>query len=155
MLRSHVTIQIAFLSEPALANGTDKLWLHTAFILLMPPQRCEKRIDTIAPHAYMLLLRLPRFLVIVLRLPLVRLSALVALECLVTQQRGFQGECPTAIVAEILTRTRNASATFRGHRAKASRVHSDARCWRQGGYRPVGRTVCRTYESRREEIKLS
>lgn len=127
MLRSHVTIQIAFLSEPAFADGTNKLRLHTAFILLMPPQRREKGIDAIAPHAHMLLLHLPRFLVIVLGLPLVRLPALVALERFVAQQRGFQGECPTAIVAEILTRTRTASATFRSHRAEASRVHSNAR----------------------------
>lgn len=93
----------------------------------MPPQRREKRIDTTASGAHVLLLHLSRFLVIVLRLSLVRLPALVTLERLVTQQRGFQGECPAAIIAEILTRTGTTSATFRGHRAKASRVHRDPR----------------------------
>lgn len=74
------------------------------------------------------------------------------------QQRGFQSERPAAIVAQILTGTRSADdypVLDRGHRTEAPSVHRDTRRRRQGGYCPIGRTVCRTCESRKEEMKLS
>lgn len=128
MFRSYVTIQIALLGESALTDGTDEFRLHAALVLLVSPERREKRVHAITPYAHVLLLRLP--VALVLGLSLVRLPTLVALECLMPQQRGFQSERPAAIVAEILTGTSSAAdqaVLVRGHRTKAPSVHRDSR----------------------------
>lgn len=154
VLRSHVTVQIALLRESAPADGTDKFGLHAALVLLMPPQGREEGVNAIALGANVLLYLLP--VAVLMVRARVRLRALVALERLVAHQRGLQAERAVAIVAEVLTATGTVvgpAVLVRGHRAQASGVHSDARRRRQGGYRPVGRTVDLTCESRRVRMR--
>ena len=125
-----MTIQIALLRKSAFANGTGKLRFHAALVLLMPPQRREEHVNAIASGTYMVLPHfLPVVVTLLVALSLVRLPALVALQRLIPQQRRFQGECPAAVVAEILTGTRSAGPVTLGgrHRAKASAVHGNTR----------------------------
>lgn len=151
-----MTIQITLLSKPAFTNRTDKLRFYAAFVLLVPPQRCEEYINAIASRAYMILPRFLPLVVALLALSLVRLPALIALQRFVPQQWRFQGECPATVIAEILTGTRSAGfVTFGSHWAKASAVHGNAWRWWQGWYRPVGRTVCRIWiKKKKREMKL-
>jgi len=157
MLQSHVTIQVTLLSKSALTNGTNELRFHAAFVLLVPPQRCEEHINAIALGAYVIL---PRFLPVVvalLTLSLVRLPALVTLKRFVPQQWRFQGECSATVAAEILTGARSAGLVTISsrHRAKTPTVHGDARRRRQGGYRPIGRTVRHICKSKKRRERWS
>lgn len=129
MFRSHVTIQVALLGESSLTDGADEFRLHATLVFLVSPERRKKRVNAITPDAYVFLLRLP-LACFVLGLSLVRLPTLVALERFMPQQRGFQGERPAAIVAEILTGARSTAdhaVLVRGHRTETPSVHRDSR----------------------------
>lgn len=65
MPRLDVPIEVAFLGEPGPANWTAKSRLDAALVVLMPPERREKRVALAAPRAHVLALRLGLLLLLV------------------------------------------------------------------------------------------
>lgn len=155
MLGSNVSVEVALLREPGLADGARELGLDAALVVPVPPERRENRVDAIAIGAAVLLLPPP------LRLPLLdgllrRLRTFVALEDPVAGQRGHQREISVAIGAKVFP---GAPAVYLAllvlerHGPQVPGVADHRRSRRQRGHRPVRRAVaqaCKRANGRKE-----
>lgn len=142
-----------------LANGTTKLGFDTALVVLMPPERREQLVTTIAVGASVLFL--PSSLLFAQFLPNVLFAhcrSFVTLKGSVTFQRGHQRKFSIAIGAQVFSRaisTHLVLIALKCHGPKVPGVHSSInRCQcRQRQYRPIGRAVFLCVWKRTNEIK--
>ena len=100
MLCSNVSFEIGLLRKSILANETSKFGFDTALVVLMPPERREQLVATIAVGASVLFL--PSSLLFEQSLPNVLFAhcrSFVTFKASVTFQRGYKRKLSIAIDA--------------------------------------------------------